>query len=763
MFPWRRKPDDPPAGPETIRHYRITRKLGEGGMGEVFAAHDERLDRPVAIKRILGLSGDPTLKDRLLREARVAAGVNHPNVCHVYELAEEDGELYLVMEYLAGEPLADRIARGPVPLAESLQVTLSILSALETLHGRGIVHRDLKPSNVFLTPHGLKLLDFGLARPLSARRDTDPGLTAAGVILGTPRYMAPELWEGEPIVPASDLFAVGAILFELLAGRPAFGGETAIQVYRAIAHDEPPALTGGAEVMGADRIIQRALAKRPAERYPDAAAMAQDVRMGMTLTTTSGPAPQVRAVTRLMVLPFRVLRPDPETDFLAFSLPDAITASLSGLEAMVVISSAVPRAATETPDLTALAEQSGVDVVLTGSLLRAGNQVRVATQLVEAPGGTVVRSHTAQVDLTDIFRLQDDLARQIVDSLAIPLSAGDRGRLGRDVPLSPHAYELYLRANHLAGGTSSPARLGAARELYRCCLEEDPGFAPAWARLGRVHRVMGKYGLAGAAEQRRLAEEAFGKALALNPDLALAHNLYTYFEIEEQGRAPEAMLRLLTRVGSGAADPQLFAGLVVACRFCGLLEASLAADQRARRLDPGIQTSVQYTYAMLGDHEQAAIHDVEEVQVIRHLSLWMLGREAEAMAGLRETLAHSPSGLERLLIEAQLSALEQRREECARQTRAAVEAGFHDPEGVLGCVRNLAYVGESAYALELLEQVVEGGFHCPAALVRDLWLDSLRGRPEFLRSIRRAEAGHAKGAAAYLEAGGARILGVGAV
>lgn len=310
-------------------------------MGVVYAAHDQRLDRPVAIKRIREFSADDRLRDRLLREARVAAGISHPNVCHVYELAEEDGELYLVMEFLEGELLSDRIARGPVPLAESLQITLSILAALEALHARGIVHRDLKPSNVFLTPHGLKLLDFGLARPLAEQIEGDPGLTAPGVILGTPRYMAPELWEGEPIQPASDLFAVGAILFELLTGKPAFGGENAIAVYRAVAHEQPPALSGGPEVMGADRVIQRALSKRSEDRYPDAAAMAQDVRMSMTLIgSSSGPSAAVRAVTRLMVLPFRVLRPDSETDFLAFSVPDAVSASLSGLEAMVVRSAA---------------------------------------------------------------------------------------------------------------------------------------------------------------------------------------------------------------------------------------------------------------------------------------------------------------------------------------------------------------------------------------------------------------------------------------
>jgi tetratricopeptide (TPR) repeat protein len=388
--------------------------------------------------------------------------------------------------------------------------------------------------------------------------------------------------------------------------------------------------------------------------------------------------------------------------------------------------------------------------------------VRVATQLVEAPAGTLIYSHTAQVGLTDIFRLQDDLAHQIVDSLSIPLSARDHRRLDGNAPVSPQAYELYLRANHLGDSTANPARLSAAADLYRRCLAEDPEFAPAWARLGRVYRVLGKYVPDQSAENLRLAEEAFRKALELSPDLPVAHNFYTYFEIEELGRAPEAMLRLLQRVQSATADPNLFAGLVVACRFCGLLEASLAADRRARRLDPGIQTSVQYTYVMMGDYQQAALHDVEEVQVIRNCSLWMLGRQAEAIAGMRETLAHSPSGMEKFLMQSLLAAFEGQQDECVRHTRAALEAGFHDPEGVLSMVRSLAYVGAVDYALETLDTVVGGGCYCPTTLIRDPWFDSLRGRPEFLRILRQAEAGRAKAAAAYLQAGGERILGVGA-
>jgi TolB-like protein len=731
-------------------------------MGVVYAAHDDRLDRAVAIKRIREASGDAALKERLLREARAAASINHPNVCHVYELAEEGEDLYLVMELLEGEPLEKRLSRGPAPLPDALRMTLGILSALEALHARGIVHRDLKPSNVFLTPHGVKLLDFGLARPLSEQLKGDMALTEPGMILGTPRYMSPEQWESEPLGPASDLFAVGAIMFEMLAGKPAFQGETIIEVYRAVAMAEPPALTGGPEVVAADRVIQIALAKRPGDRYPDAAIMAREVRAAWSLIDT-GSRPQARAMTRLIVLPFRMLRPDPEIEFLAFGLPDAITSSLSGLDTLVVRSTAAgQRYASAAPDLKMIAAEVGVDVVVTGTLLRAGEQVRVSAQMLETPSGTLLCSSTAQVALTNLFQLQDDLARQIVESLALPLSARDRRTLQHHQAVSAKAYDLYLRANHLEAHTSNPSRLTVARDLYRRCLEEDPRYAPAWARLGRVYRVLGKYGAEGRTESIALAEQAFRHALEIDPDLPIAHNFYTYFEIEQQGRAPEAMVRLLGQVEQGAGDPHLYAGLVVACRFCGLLDASLAADRRARRIDPGIQTSVQYTYWAMGDYQQAALHDVEDIQVVRNGALWLLGRQEEATAGLREALTNAPGSLEQRIMDSLLAAMESRAEDCLGHGRVVLAAGFHDPEGLLLHVRELAYLGLLAEALELLQCVIDWGYHCPAALTRDPWLDPLRSEPEFTRLVRQAEAGRARAAQAYSGAGGERLLGVAA-
>jgi non-specific serine/threonine protein kinase len=762
MLQWLKRLSSPAIRPgipeqETVRQYRLTRKLGEGGMGVVFEARDDRLDRLVAIKRLRSMDSDPSLKERLLREARVAAKISHPNICQVYELAEENGELFVVMELLEGETLAGRIERGTVPLADALQTALGVLGALEAMHSRGIIHRDLKPSNIFLTPHGVKLLDFGLARPHLAEGHVT--LTQPGMIVGTPRYMAPEMFGDEPVGPSADLFALGAILFEMLTGRPAFSGRTLVEVYGALLQSQPPPLVGGPDILAVDRIIQRALAKQPRDRYPDPTAMAQDVRQALTLLET-GPRAKVRTITRLIVLPFRMLRPDSEIEFLSSGLPEAITASLTGLESLTVRSaSAAARLAGDGPDLQTIATVAGVDVVLMGTLLRAGDQVRVSTQLVQVPGGTVLATRSAQVALTDIFQLQDELTRQIVDALAIPLSAHDHQALHHDVSVSPEAYELYLRATHIGEGASTPARLSTARDLYRRCVELDPQYAPAWARLGRVHRVLAKYGHGDIQEDRRAAQEAFRTALELNPDLPLAHSLYTYFEIEEFGAAREAMLRLLRLATARAADPDLYGGLVVACRFCGLLDASLAADRRARRIDPGVRTSVHYTYWMLGDYQQTVLCDLEEIQALRHAALWMLGRQEEALLGVR-TLESQWQTSERWYLTALRAAMEDDRDGCVEGTKQILGTGFHDPEGLLFCARSLARVHAPEFALSLLDQVVDGGCSCPRSLVQDPWFDSLRAEPRFIRILHRAEAKTVEAASAFAKAGGERLLGV---
>jgi serine/threonine protein kinase/tetratricopeptide (TPR) repeat protein len=738
--------------PDTIAHYRLVSKLGEGGMGVVYAAADERLHRRVALKMVRGTQ-DPQSRERLWREARAAASVSHPNVCQLYEIGEANGELFIAMELLDGEALSARLGRGPIPLAESVDITLAMLSALEAIHARGLVHRDLKPSNIFLAHHGVKLLDFGLARTTEEGGDQTQGnITVEGTVMGTPRYMSPEQLTGDPLDARSDLFAAGAVLFELLVGDAAFPGRTTAQIFQAVMHEPLPSVGGSPALAAVDAVIHRATAKRPGDRYPHAAAMAQDLRAALRLAD-SGETPTARRITRLIVLPFRLLRPDPEIDFLSFSLADAIAASLGSLESLVVRSSlAAARFKTEAPDLPALAAE-GVDSAVTGTLLRAGAEVRVATQLVEVPGGRLLWSQTAQVTLNDVFQLQDDLTRHIVESLSLPLSAREQRMLSHDAPATARSYEYYLRANELA---SDPKSWTIARDLYQQAVQDDPRYAPAWARLGRVQRLIGKLG-GGSPEDLARAEAAVQRALELNPDLPIGHNLAAQIDID-RGRARDAMVRLLGQASRRSTDPEIYAGLVYACRCCGLLGASLRADVRARRLDATIQTSVIHTLYMLGRYDAVLASPPQGRPVVTAFALLALGRDAEALAGLGEDDPRLPARL-RQIVGALRTLLEGRHAEAIARIQAIVASDFPDPEGLYYLARQLAYAGAATEAIAVLERCTAKGFFCHPLLASDEWLDSLRGLPAFRDVLQRAEREHTLASAAFAAAGGEHILG----
>src|SRR6185437_3158011 len=386
-------------------------------------------------------------------------------------------------------------------------------------HRLGLVHRDVKPSNMFLTPHGVKLLDFGVAATITPIDLSATKLTLPGSVLGTPHYAAPEQLRGEAVDARSDLFATGVVLYEMLAGQVPFTGNTLMDIFHAVVYDQPPMLGGAAASV--NRVLRRALAKRPEERYPTADAMAHDLRAALPLSDTSATV-IVRAMTRLIVLPFRVLRADPDTDFLAFSLADAITNGLTGLQSLVVRSSAAAFRFGPEADLKALAVDAEVDAVLLGTLFRAGEQLRVSAQLVEVPAATVLWSQTQQVPIGDLFGLQDQITNHLVQALAIPLTARERSMLKKDVPAYAHAYDLYLRAYEMGRDTR---QWRAALALYEQAVAEDPHYAPAWAGIGRLHRMLAKDVDDETAVPFLQAENALKRALEFNPDLSVAEKI----------------------------------------------------------------------------------------------------------------------------------------------------------------------------------------------------------------------------------------------
>ncbi len=749
-----------PEIPERIGPYRVLSVVGEGGMGVVYKAEDQRLERIVALKVIREFDGDPSRRNRFWQEARAAARVSHPNACQIYDITEEQDRLILVMEFIEGESLARRLERGSLTAQEAGQIALSVLSALEAFHKLGIVHRDLKPANIVLSSGGTKLLDFGIAKQVALNPSAETAATLAdatspGMFLGTPRYASPEQFCGRPVDARSDLFSMGVILFEMLTGQPPFAGNTFGEIAHAVLHGSSPVLSGSPAIAAMGRIVQRALSRDPQDRQASAEAIAGELRATLQMEGIETKA-HAQFLRRIIVLPFRMLRPNEDIQFLAYSLPEAITVSLAGLNNLVVRSSvAASRYSTEAPDLSQIAKEAEVDVVLTGALLSVGDRLRITTQLVEVPSGTLLWSHSSQATNRELLELHDDLVSRVVESIVPSLTAKEHQSLQQDRPASPTVYQFYLQANELSRQWQN---LPAAIELYERCVSEDPSYAAAWARLGRARWLCDKYS-AGSLEGLGAADEAFQKALRLNPNLTLAHNLYTHVQMD-QGRSLDAMRRLLSRAQNRRGDAEIFAGLGHVCRYCGLLRPALMAHQEARRLDPLIPTSIMHTYFMLGDYQRALENSGGDFGYGTAVVLGMTGRAEEAIAMLRQQELAKPWRLGRLYLTSLRTLLEGKREESIAVNVELMQATFRDPEGMYYMARQLGYLGDQPRAMEMLSRAIDNGFFCHEAMVRDPWFDSLRGRNEFTMLLNKAHQLQREALTAFQAGGGAALLGI---
>ncbi|WP_263416502.1 winged helix-turn-helix domain-containing protein [Terriglobus albidus] len=447
-------------------------------------------------------------------------------------------------------------------------------------------------------------------------------------------------------------------------------------------------------------------------------------RFLMPVETAAPAAP--KRLTRLIVLPFRILRSDPATDFLAFSLPDALATSLSTLKSLVVRSSlAASRFSAADPDFRKIAAEADVDLIVTGTLLAAGDEIRIVAQLTDAASGTLLCSQSMQTSIGNVFRLQDEITECVVNALELRLSATEQRILRQDVPADAKAYEYFLRANQFS---NDPKQWETARDLYLRCVDADPCYAPAWARLGRMHHVMAKFISSETPAEQRRAEAAFRQALDLNPDLGIAHKGYAQLEVD-LGRAADAMKRLLSRARD-AADPELFAGLVSPLRYCGLLDASVAAHRRAIALDPKIRTSVQHTWFLQRDYQRTANGKIENDPYIVGLSMAETERRQDAIQALRSLeekvatrMGHFARAARRLIEGDEAGSV--------AAVEAIVSSGFSDPEGLYYLTRHLAHLNQRDASLKLLERVVASGFSCHPAMLSDPWLDSIRVFPQF--------------------------------
>jgi DNA-binding winged helix-turn-helix (wHTH) protein/tetratricopeptide (TPR) repeat protein len=466
-------------------------------------------------------------------------------------------------------------------------------------------------------------------------------------------------------------------------------------------------------------------------------------------------APAERVV-RFIALPFSVRNGDERAGFLERSLPEAISASLAGLRSLTVRSSLLAaRLAEANSDPRHIAREADVDMVLAGTILCEGDQVRVTAELIHAPSGTLVGSYVCTTRLDNLIEVQDSLVRGIVDLLVLRLTERERRVLAHNVPASARAYEFYLRANHVQRQRTLEG-LSMARDLYRECLDEDPDYAPAWARLGRCYRTLEKFGAEGP-QSLELAKWAFHRAFALSPDLPMAHNLYTSLETDT-GHAKAAMVRLLGQAERNPNDPELFWGLINACRYCGLLHESIRAHERARRLDARTVTSVAHTFFLLGDYDRTL--EWYSQGFLYYLDLAALaaaGREAEAVELLGRRSV--PGGQFPAMMDSLRFYLQGDRARSIEILRAALALRpTKDPEAKFYLARQLARDGEHAEALQAIHELATEGFVCSTAMRNDSWLRPLAALPDFpdvLNEVLEREMG---ARAAFQEAGGDRVL-----
>jgi tetratricopeptide (TPR) repeat protein len=429
------------------------------------------------------------------------------------------------------------------------------------------------------------------------------------------------------------------------------------------------------------------------------------------------------------------------------------------MENLIVRSSLMAAKLESPPDPRRVAVEADVDAFLTGSLVRAGNRFRLTCQLVEAPGGSVFWSDSADSSMQDLFVLQDELCEHILQSLKLPLDEREQRSLRRDVPATARAYECYLRANQIAV-TRTLDNMGLARDLYLQCLEESPGYAPAWARLGRVYHFLEKFD-EDSGENLKRTEETFNRAFALNPDLPVAHNFYTSVECD-QGHAQKAMSRLLERARFRRNDPELFAGLVQACRYCDELEASVAAHQRGRHLDPHLVTSAAHTYFLLGDYGRAI--DCYGRKIGYYLDCAALAAQGEnqaALALLRErTESRSATGAIQGIMRSLRAYLEGDWKECLKVLEAGEAVILKDPETSFYTARQLARINQTERAISALSNTIDMGYLCATAISRDPWFASLRPSPRYTELMRKAELRRSESHVAFLAAGGDQVISV---
>lgn len=563
---------------KTISNYKILEKIGEGGMGIVYKAEDAKLKRTVALKFLPAeFTKDPQARARFVQEAQAAAALDHPNICTIFEINEAEGQTYIAMAYVQGKSLKDKISSGPLDIPEALDIAVQVAEGLKHAHGRGIIHRDIKPGNIMLTETGqAKIMDFGLAK---LERGAD--LTRTMTIMGTAAYMSPEQARGETVDHRTDIWSLGCVLFEMLSSRRSFPGEHEQALLYSILNEPPRTISRLRKDFPAqlETIIHKCLEKDPRNRYQDAAELAE------ALKSFEKPAQEARQPS-IAVLPFVDMSPQKDQEYFCDGIAEELINGLTHVRDLRVVARTSAFAFKRKDlDVRDIGRTLNVDTVLEGSIRKAGNKLRITAQLIKVEDGFHLWSEKFDREMEDIFAIQDEISKAIVDNLKIKLLAEEKADIEKRHTDDPEAYNLYLKGVHFTLRPSLEAS-DTALDYFRKAIDRDPNFALAYAGIATVYANLGIMSLAPPAEVLPKAKAAFQKALELDGRLAEAHfySAYIAFYYEWDWETAERSFgRALTINPGNATSHAMYAWLCLSRRR---FEEAVREIKLALNLDP---------------------------------------------------------------------------------------------------------------------------------------------------------------------------------
>jgi TolB-like protein/Tfp pilus assembly protein PilF/tRNA A-37 threonylcarbamoyl transferase component Bud32 len=772
---------------QTISHYKILSKLGEGGMGVVYKAEDTKLHRFVALKFLPPSIGDEKARQRFTHEAQAVSTLEHPNICAIYEIDESpDGQMFIVMPCYEGASLQSLVKGGRLDLSQAVDIASQVAKGLAKAHEKGIVHRDVKPANILVTSDGLsKIVDFGLAKLATQTR-----LTRAGTTVGTVMYMSPEQARGEETDQRSDIWSLGVVLYEMVTGRPPFKGEHEQAIIYSILNTSPEPV--GRLLPGApkelERITAKALAKNPTERYQrmselageldllketiqkEAGAPVAPVRrasktwrwlgLGVVIAVVAVAAllartylskPQEKPITSIAVLPLRNLSGDPAQDYFSDGMTDAIIKELSQIKALRVISmTSVMRYKNTEKPIPDIAHELGVEAVVEGSVLRADNDVRITAQLIAVHPEKHIWADDFTRTLENVLALQSEVAQAIAREIKVAVTPQESARLAASRPVNPEAHEAYLKGNHF-WSTTNPRDWYMSIEYFQQAIDKDSTYAAAYAGMGKAYDTLASMNLMRPREAWPKVRAYAEKALSLDPSSVEGRLLIAdvTFAFDWDIKRAEEYYQRAIELDPNFALAHFWYGYVLTC--LGQFDGGIAEMKRALLLDPlavPMMFNISYAHAHAGEYDSAWVYVrraeeiasdadaawIAEGKCYIHL---MQGEYAEAVEeGKIAVAGKAPFAIDMLASAYALSGQTDRAQELLAKLVESTGESYYSPVFIATVYCAL---GEREKAFEYFEKAIEErDFSVIAPAYLPPWCDFVKSDPryrEFLKKV----------------------------